>query len=639
MKLQKGIHTNSGRPIYFIKDPKTYPIRDKLGVNGLGMKYWQGMWWTYNVTPRLLDSLDKLGVETTEIRQSQSIPAESPSPPVISDIPSDTISPPKKEDNISIPVVNKEWGGPTELYKEQASEKAGFPVRKNIYSTDVTVDINGESVTLNLALNRTYAPGLNSSDYHVVVQRGYRGFPLYNISVGWEGRHLGTIKVPINRKGPDRKWTTIDEEREIAPQVPILVREVAINPATKLHQILEAYLHTSKRDTDFLKFIEEHKEKPFDNRNIEVPHKGKMVSVPIISSFYKYGKELDHKIDIMPALDKTKYPQAPDPSIVGLLSFSDSSVPDEIKTIEEFMAWYERLLTEKLPQIQERYTKYLESFPFAEEEFDNAKVEMSRILNYLVAGSVDINEFKQHLIKMGYLRPRKSRSQAPAAGMVPQEDIKYNILDHKKIINDVYRNKNFNDPESFYTVMAYYLSRLKRNVTSWTEIILKDTIRYWTNTANRFGLQMSIREIDSFFDREARRLYREIFEEQSPKSRSEQYQDFYTGFYGGEGSAGRGEKNRGEKNRVVTSPNQFADFVASLGGDRELALKEPQKAYRQMALKYHPDIQKDKSPANIENATRIFSQLSSMYEQVSGKQAFSNWLQKIASNTCSFKWW
>lgn len=632
MKLQKGTHTSSGRSIYYIQDPGTYQIRDKLGRSGLGMNYWKGMWWSYNVTPRLLDGLEKLNVDTSEVRQSLGMPSSSVMP--ISTIPQPEISPKStiEEPTRELLAVDKNWSGPPELYNESASKKAGFPVRKEIYVTDMPVEIEGQTVTVVAKLNRDFAAGGDSSKYHPVVKQGYRNFPLYNISVTWEDKPIALLKILVNRKirhqdgsitgGPNKRWQDIDEPGEIVPQVEQKVKEVFANPKSKPYLLLVEFLKVSQRSPDFLQYINDYKEKPFDIREIDVPHKGKAVKVPIAVSFYKYGEDLHTRLEVIPALDPEKYPQAPDPKYKTLTY--DWSIPNEVKTIDEFKQWYETSLSDQLSEIQKNYSQYLESFPFAEEEFSAAKVEMSKILNYLVSGSIDLNEFKQRMISMGYLRPRKARGQV-GVGMVPQENIRYNILDHKKIIDDTYRWKKSNSPESFYTVMAYYLSRLKRNVTSWTEMMLVDAVNHWTRTANRFGMDMNFREVMGFFDRESRRLYQEIFEESAPRSRVDQFSDFYSGF--------SGKEQAGPQDRSFRSPATipFANFVARIGGNRELALQDPKKAYNQMALKWHPDVQSDKSPENIAKCNKIFGELSQLWASISRRSAFVlNWLQKIS---------
>lgn len=644
MKLQKGKHTGSGKDIYYIQDPNTYAIRDKLGRYGLGMNYWKGMWWTYNVSPRLLDGLDKLNIDTSEVRQSlgMSVVPATGQPAPVAETPAEE---PVEESapTTELLAVDRNWSGPPELYNESASKKAGFPVRKAIYVTEIPVEVAGQSVTVTAKLNRDFAAGGDSSQYHPVIKQGYRGFPFYNISVTWEDKPIALLKISVNRKtrhpdgsvtgGPTRKWQEIDEAREIAPQVETKVKEVFANPQSKPYLLLAEFLKVSQRSPELLQYINDYKEKPFDIRDIDVPYKGQSVKVPIAVSFYKYGEDLHTRLEVVPALDLQKYPQAPDPKHKTLTY--DWSIPNEVKTIEEFKQWYESSIHEQLPNIQKRYSEYLGSFPFAEEEFSAAKVEMSKILNYLVAGSIDVNEFKQRMISMGYLRPRKTRGQV-GIGMVPQENIRYNILDHKKIIDDTYRWKNSNSPESFYTVMAYYLSRLKRNVTSWTEMMLVDAVNHWTRTANRFGMDMDFREVMGFFDREARRLYQTIFEESAPRSRVDQFSDFYSGF-GGEGQQSRPEDRTYRPGPTGTTA--FADFVASIGGDRNLALEDPKKAYNQMALKWHPDVQKDKSPENIAKCNKVFSELSQLWARTSGKSASTlNWLQKIAYQT-PFKWW
>ncbi len=65
MKLERGTHDTNGRTIYYIKDPATYPIRTQLGRSGAGLQYWNGMWWTYNVNPSMLNKLRSLNIDVS----------------------------------------------------------------------------------------------------------------------------------------------------------------------------------------------------------------------------------------------------------------------------------------------------------------------------------------------------------------------------------------------------------------------------------------------------------------------------------------------------------------------------------------------------------------------------------------------
>ena len=52
------------------------------------------------------------------------------------------------------------------------------------------------------------------------------------------------------------------------------------------------------------------------------------------------------------------------------------------------------------------------------------------------------------------------------------------------------------------------------------------------------------------------------------------------------------------------------DYYKTLGVKKNATKKELKKAYRKLALKYHPD----KNPKNKEKATQKFEELSSAYE-------------------------
>eukprot|EP00349_Pseudokeronopsis_sp_Brazil_P005457 CAMPEP_0202966314 /NCGR_PEP_ID=MMETSP1396-20130829/10677_1 /ASSEMBLY_ACC=CAM_ASM_000872 /TAXON_ID= /ORGANISM="Pseudokeronopsis sp., Strain Brazil" /LENGTH=426 /DNA_ID=CAMNT_0049690027 /DNA_START=103 /DNA_END=1383 /DNA_ORIENTATION=- len=84
-------------------------------------------------------------------------------------------------------------------------------------------------------------------------------------------------------------------------------------------------------------------------------------------------------------------------------------------------------------------------------------------------------------------------------------------------------------------------------------------------------------------------------------------------------SRAKSEPSGGKKNAKVKNDNKKdlpANYYDRLGIDKKATDKEIKKAYRKLAIKYHPD----KNPTNKEDAERKFKQLTEAYEVLSDKK-------------------
>lgn len=631
MKLQRGTHDTNGRTIYYIKDPATYPIRTQLGRSGAGMQYWNGMWWTYNVTPSMLNKLRSLNIDV-------SIASASPSPvtqdsgsitnPVQSEQPSATESAVPESQSVnpesnSLFKVDRSSDGPPELYNARASEKAGFPVKKGIYTATFSVEIEGKEVPLTVSLNRDFMPGgdvLTRSQYNPVVRQGWRGFPIYSytlsLTAGGSEHEIGNYQVndintTMNDKGkrlyqPSAKWNMVDEQ-SIAAGLEDRIRKILSDPNTKMYATIKKYMSYDARDPELREFLTTQGNE-IGIVNYDIPLNGSSVSVPVRWKVY-YPDKVFSRISAETALDKEKYSHAPPEE-----HLVTAVVPNEIKNRAEFDQWFNKFVVEDedtVGQIKYSYEKYLTSFPFAEEDIANARAEMQDIFRILQSNDIDVEFLKNRLLDAGYIRPSK---RGPS---------KY-VIDHSAAIHSGGYGRS-DRPENFYAVLAYYLSRKKRNVTSWSEINLNFAIMGIAKSAQRYGLKMSAKDIMAWFDEAANKVYRYIFDEGPPRSRTEQFNDFYGGNWGHSNSGYSGTDSSGYSDSGASgSLNDFVNFAVQHGISEELARSNPRQVRNQLALKLHPDVSKNpESLKDMQNLNVLFDKLPDQYKKA------ENWLEKV----------
>ena len=249
---------------------------------------------------------------------------------------------------------------------------------------------------------------------------------------------------------------------------------------------------------------------------------------------------------------------------------------------------------------------------------------MGVILSMLVNDVVDVQFFKKKMMELGYLRPSKKQGRPRGLGMEPESRTVY-VLDHNKIVNDIYHGRDgisSNDPQYFYTCMAYYLHRLKKNIQSFTDMMLTTSMSQWVDTGKRYGLDLHWKEVYAYFDKASRRLFKEIFAENAPNSWSQNYNDFY-------GGSGRGTAEEPVRTAPTGGLDEFVNFAVTLGADASLARSDPKKVYRQLAIKNHPDLNPDNPQAenNFKQLSNLWSRIEGMFRQ--GPRTARNWLQRI----------
>jgi len=231
----------------------------------------------------------------------------------------------------------------------------------------------------------------------------------------------------------------------------------------------------------------------------------------------------------------------------------------------------------------------------------------------MIGTNYNVNFFRDKLEELGYIRPsKKERKKTP--GFIPRESIKW-VLETKKIVNDAYSYGQ--DPNAFYSMIAYWLHRKVKRISSFTEMNLAWGIEHWYKLARKYGHEISQDDVWKYFDKVSSDIYRNLFYNEPPKSTGENWQDFYSGGQ---------QKGRQRIDTPTMSTDdalyQFSNFASKFGIPIEQAKNDPKGAYRVLAKKFHPDI-------NPEGA-ETFKQLAILFNQLPVEmiRAF-NWYDRI----------
>jgi len=621
VKLEKGTHTQSGKTIYFLSGD-TYPLHKaiNLGKQGLGFTFWRTkkIWWTYNLKPHVLRRLKKAGVDVSAV---DAYPAEtSTAAPVAPAIEEEQPQPQPEETALS--PIDRSWDFLDTQWKEkELSQKAGFPV-KTIYEQTITIPYQGQEVPLYLSLNRRVAKG--KSRYGDSVAKGWKHVPLYNVTVNLndkDGTFIGKIPLPVNRKKdePKQRWQQIDEAALI-PQMIEIANSAFANEASKAYRLLSDALQVQGRDPEFEQFLKAHEKyndeggrNPGILKSIRLDEPGYEGDYPV--SFSKLSNDTWYG-DI--ALE---HPQAPSykPNAFYL------QMPTSIQTVDAFNQWLETEINdpENLETAKRNYLKYLKSFPFLEEEAEEAKGQLGEIVAIIEAKFMDARFFRNKLLEHGYIRPSK-RQKKTGPGMQVQEKIQM-ILDREAIMNGIYTSsKTRNTPDFFYAALAYFMLRHKDSNIGFMPIQIIDNVRRLADVISRFGTKIDSGDLYDYMDGLAKKMLNDLFGIHAGGSAWDQWQAFY-------GGGGYGQQQQQVQPQVVQSDAlaQFADFASRHGFDFETAKTQPKAIYRQLALKIHPD----KNPDNPEQATEEFKALQFIWNQLPDtlKQAITGWWKRFKS--------
>lgn len=607
MKLKKGIHTGTNKAIIYTEG-NTYPIKDHLKNMGFSWYGAKKFWWLYEtkLLPDKLDTLKKLGVDVSEIAGQTA--SNAPSSSVQSPAPSSpaTISNQPKPEKVDSEIVRTD-----KTTNIDQHSYVSFPINPKIYQTQVQVEANGQTYSLDIIVGRH-----KDSKYTKTI-------PMYSFGVYYDKSLLRRYE-----KQAEGRWSksgpNYDENSFVENIVNNIKAKLANKEKSKLYNLFLDELKLRKRDPNFSEFLKNWFDFKYSGESPEKEAFEKEFASKVPTRMIKINEEgyegeypvsynlLSNTIYLETDIKANAAPRAATLHRVEI-------IPD-IENIAQLNAYIEKEIIENYAEIQQNYLNYLKSFPFRSEERQEAEGRMRPIAEMIMSGSIDLDLLKRELMKRGFVRPRKSKSEF-SPGMVPQGGFKL-IIDDKAIRDGVFtRGRSKNDPDYFYSVLAYNLMRIKHNNIGFMPILLVDAYRDLEDILKRYGFNPSRNQVSDYVDKAARDLFADLTG-RTYRSWDERWSDFYGG--------GRGTGSSSYQQSVADNPleggralNNFVSLAVSLGEDAEKARSSPKAVYRQLALKYHPDINEEIDPS-------IFPKINNAYNALPEhlKRA-SNWYEKM----------
>lgn len=586
VKLKKSIHSVNNNPIVVVYGD-TYPIYKSLGKSGLGFTWFGAykFWWLYerDFTPDKLNALKKLGVDTTEYDGgTQPTPMASPEK-VISTYQENLL--PKKEN-----LTNK-----TDVDNDAPSQKYyGFPVNKNIYSATWEMNIDDEKFPIKVIMGRSF-------------EKGVRKIPLYRYTAIYNEISLGTI----SEKAPGN-YGTYDEDASVKDIPAKIQARFDAKEKSKIYLRFKTQKRLELRDPQFIQFLEtwkslygkkEEEEKKFIEDNlgtfgIEINKNGYAGFFPIelnnLGNSIYFETKVDHLL-------------APYRKTLGSLEIHSS-----IKTIQELKDIIQKSIEVNKSSMEEEYLKYLKSFPYKQEEQQKSEMEMQKIVDMIIHNFVDLGEIQKELEQRGFIR----KSQRGEGWIITKDAMEAGY-------------KSGNSADQFYGAVAYWLHRKKHNITSITEMMLVTAVSTLVDLLKRYGYTLDFREVNNFLEnRIVNPLFKQLFNENPPKSQAENYRDFYSGNWGG-------TSGRGQVSTISPSVNALDDFVnyaIQLGANAEETKSNPKSVYRKLSLQFHPSstLNATKSPEERNLLEKTFGELSQKFNALPDNlRRANNWYQRV----------
>lgn len=581
-------------PVYSICG-NTFSIKTQLNNLGFSWSSFKRCWYMpKNKFPSdpvrrqsLLDSLRALGVAV-----GGSAPSESPSTSPLRSAPSPSNAP-------SI-LHGEEYPLDSKLYNEEkVRARYSFPIEKNIYSFNLTFDVDGEEHTEPVTISRYYRKGKTSDTYRITFNNEYRDYPVYEVSIGNKALDNEAItKLFGSSKLFNKKWGTYDEKEFIENDlVPLIRKSVEKKPAS-----FKMEYDYRKHTPELLGFLS----------NIESQYYSgeKNVLYDIVLDRGLYKGEFPVSIHYSPPStynqtgDVTGYP-AIEHEKAKQVSFRDSLFKIElykIHTIKELDTAIAAAL--ESDEAKDKYVKYLESFPYADASSKEGFGDYSEIASILENPSANVDNVISKLREKGYVRPNQRKKGAE-------------IPDSKKILNDFYR-RGEGDVDFFYTFIAYQLHYLYKNYHTRSFI----STSYIFDIYKLYSMLEKYGEVDkaavlSAVEKLSEACYSKLFG-QREKSTWENYNDFY----------GRGTGTSGTPNVTNNALYDLKEIADENGIDISNIENDAYSVYRQLARLFHPDLNPNNPDATstMQMINGIWDNIPTEYKQKRASTWYSKWV-------------
>ena len=469
----------------------TYNIKDSLAR--LGFKWFgaQKLWYlTENkMTPYIQQQLQNIRV-ITENQLMQSTQPTQLTQPIATEQSTlvQSVQPPTIPQKPTTKQYVTEDEDMTKWYK--------FPINKNIETYDQEFEIDGEKHTEKITIDRLYVPGKDSNEYNVKKSREYIGFPYYIFNIGEKtakkkySEEIEQVPEAQLKFISKEKYGTYNEEEHLAKLKETVKQIIENNPPRNTSSTARNELRWKydlvKRTPELNELLMSIENKTYQSNfkliitNAENPEYNGEYPVNFITYAYK-GPAKDLYINT--ALNTP-----------GAASSKILSNPKlfKIYTVEDFNNLIENTL--KQDNVVQAYIDYLSSFPFLQSQKESEMNSFQEIQSMLSnPESIPSQTIMKKLQALGYIRPSKRQKQFE--GISSGEEIKW-IVDSKKIVNDIYSNRFLqNSTDFFYAVVAYYIHRQIKNIWSWSDSMLMDSISTWIRNMKKLGANLDYKEI------------------------------------------------------------------------------------------------------------------------------------------------
>jgi hypothetical protein len=547
---------------------ETLPIMNQLKSMGFRWYGAKQSWWisNKNANSDTINKLKSLGVVFGDNKESTVAPT-SPDKPL------------KPAE-----VTKKQWV--TE--DEDMTRWYGFPINKAIMSYKEKINVDNKEYDVDVTVDRSYVMGGDA--YKKTKSREYKGKPKYLINVSVPELNYNKSWKKVSKQ----LWGSYDEDNFLNTEVKDIVKKDILEKAipNSIRYINDLAARTPEY-RQFLKDIEGRKITPEFNFHIEDPeYKG------------------DYKIKVDNLIDENSMhvylstnlntEGAPRSRII-----SHQTPIDHTFTVEDFYRKIQENIDKEHDKIQEKYIEYLKSFPYLSSQKQEATRSLEDIKSILQSPQSYVNKVFDELKNRGYIRPHKRQKQY--SGLTMGDEIKW-IIDSKKIVNDSYSASSYlaHTPEYFYAVVAYYIHRVARNIQSWTDMMLVESMMTWKYSMKSYGIEMDLREIErvvSLIGSAIYRLFSKDVEQEAP-----QYGSSTTGVL-----------------------KEFSDFAIKHGISIEGLEDNVRNIYRSLAKNLHPDTVQD--PIEKQEKTKEFQQLQNIYDALPQQyKTANNWYDKYVES-------